>query len=451
MHLHNRLKRSLLAAITCACGTVPPALAEQQHSALDLVQARAVLVIHDGKFNASTYRDAVLSDESMGHKDMLTVLQPGNAGAAAELGVSNSVTGPPEVLAVSPDGRYAYVVERLGQRKPGASKTADLAPGRLVTAIDLTDLAKPTIVSTVKAGPMIESVRVSPDGRFLALTANGPDSAMLQIVPVVAGQLGEPRSFALETLGVERRPDGARGGINATFADWHPSGRLVSVNLNTRNEVAFFNFEASQGPITLTPSGSPVTVGLDPFVGRFTPDGNHYITADWGRNFKATDLAGRLPTAASRLSLIRLSGRDRNGRTEGHKVVANVETDRSSEGIAISQDGLHVATINMRETALATDSPRHTKKASISYFQFEARTSTLKKIGDYQFEGVLPEGGTFDASGKHFIASVFEYAGAARGGGGLEVWSVNQTGTAGLTPVGRVALPHGAHHVEIVP
>ena len=415
------------------------------------IDARAIAVISDGDFRASTYRDNRLAAQGPDYRDVLTILRPLAAGGRAEVAVSNSVTAPPEVMAVSPDGRFVYVVERLGQRTPTSQLTRDLAPGRRLSAIDITDPARPRVVAGVDAGPMIESVRISPDGRHLALTANSGDDAMLQIVAVDGARLGAPQSFALDELGIERRPGQPRGGINATFADWHPSGRILSVNLNTRHQILFLQVVGGGSDVRLVPWGAPVTVGRDPFVGRFTPDGAHYLSADWGRDFEAKDLEGRLPRTRSSVSVIRLAARDAAGSGFArHEVVSSVLADRSSEGLAISRDGLHVATINMRETALAPDSPRRTREASISYFRFDPARSALTKVDDYAFEGVLPEGGTFDASGRHFLATVYEYDGSAAGGG-IEVWQVGPAERPGLRHLGRIAVPHGAHHVEIIP
>jgi 6-phosphogluconolactonase (cycloisomerase 2 family) len=452
------LTGSFIAAVAAVPGPLPaqtlPAFASQ-------IDARAIAVISDGDFRASTYRDNRLADASADFRDVLTILQPGAAPKAsprAEVAVTNSVTGPPEVFALSPDGRFAYVAARLGQRTAASTVTRDLAPGTRVTAIDLSDPTRPRVASTAEAGPMIESVRVSPDGRHLVVTANSADQALVQIIPVSGGQLGAVQSFALGELGIKPTAGQARGGINATYAEWHPSGRAIAVNLNTRGEIAFFQVSAgTDGRMTLRPWGAPVAVGPDPFTGRFTPDGGHYVSANWGRDFNAKDLAGRLPAQPSGLSLIKLASKLTSpgaagveGAAARHDVVASVASYRSSEGLAISRDGRHIATVNMRETALAPDHPRYTKEASISYFNFDPVRSTLTKVGDYPFEGVLPEGGTFDASGKHFLATVFEYAGSDRQGGGIEVWRVGDARRPGLTHLGRIAVPHGAHHVEIV-
>ncbi|NDZ13493.1 hypothetical protein C7T35_11630 [Variovorax sp. WS11] len=442
-----------LAAGVFALGLASPAAADEALPAFaSQIDAKAIAVISDGDFRARSYRDGELAALSPERRDLLTLIRPGRPASRVAIPVSNSVTAPPEVMAISPDGGFVYVAERLGQRSESVQRVRDLAPGRRISAIDIRDPAKPKIAGTAEAGPMLESVRVSPDGRFLALTANSAEEAMVQILPTNDSRLGVPQSFKLAELGIARREGAPRGGIDASFADWHPSGRFLSVNLNTRNQVLFLEVTSmADGRVRLTPWGVPVEVGRDPFVGRFTPDGGHYLSADWGRDFEARTLEGRLPSTPSRLSLIKLAPRERTGPSARHEVVARVDSDRSSEGLAISRDGRHVATVNMRETALAPDSPRYTRQASISYFRFDAGRSALTKIGDYPFEGMLPEGGSFDATGRHFLATVFEYPDGTAPQGGVEVWRVGGAGQPGLTHLGRIAVPHGAHHVELTP
>jgi hypothetical protein len=68
------------------------------------IDARAIAVISDGDFRASTYRDNRLAVQRPDYRDVLTLLRPGAGGGVAEVAVSNSVTAPPEVMAVAPDG-----------------------------------------------------------------------------------------------------------------------------------------------------------------------------------------------------------------------------------------------------------------------------------------------------------------------------------------------------------
>ncbi|SFP62051.1 hypothetical protein SAMN03159463_04527 [Mesorhizobium sp. NFR06] len=137
--------------------------------------------------------------------------------------------------------------------------------------------------------------------------------------------------------------------------------------------------------------------------------------------------------------------------TDRHEVVAAIESDLSAEGIAVSPDGRLVATVNMRGTALPPQSARFQREASISLMRLDPATGGIAKIADYPFEGSLPEGGTFDRTGDHFLATVFQgHDGAGpEAGAGLEMFRVVKGDRPALERIGRIPLPHGAHHVDL--
>jgi hypothetical protein len=153
----------------------------------------------------------------------------------------------------------------------------------------------------------------------------------------------------------------------------------------------------------------------------------------------------------SSVSVIRLAKLDAEGEAARHTVTGSAPTDTSSEGLAISPDGRLVATVNMRGTAFPTSSPRFNRQATVTLLQLDPAKGTLAKIADYAVEGVLPEGGSFDASGEHFLASVFHgHDGADEDRGpGLEIFRVQKESRPSLERLGRIPLPHGVHHVAV--
>jgi 6-phosphogluconolactonase (cycloisomerase 2 family) len=368
----------------------------------------------------------------------------------ATLPISNSVTAAPEVLELTPDGRTAFVVERLGERPEGATTVRELPAGNRLFAVDLSDSADPKLADTAEIGIHPEGLAVSPDGRRVAVVSNTADESLLQIVEFRDGEFGKVARFNLAELGVTGAATGPRGGVTATNVQWHPSGRYLAANINTQDRVAFFEIaEGGTGP-ALKLWGDVVETGRDPFVGRFTPDGRHYLTSNWGRDFAATTLDGRIPNAASTMSVIRLA--DPEAKAARHERLGTVDTDISAEGMAVSPDGRLVATFNMRGTSFAPGSPRHGREAGISLLAFDPQNGALEKLSDTSFEAVLPEGGTFDLTGDHLIATSFEaQPDAATGvGAGLAVFRVvKDGGAARLESVGRVPLPHGVHHVDV--
>jgi len=448
MPILKRLATGALASVVSI--TVTSAALARSADILSAISAGRVAVISDGDYIARTYADSALPPEEAGHTDMLTVFSIADGRVTrSAIPVSNSVTAAPEILELAPDGRSAFVTERLGQRPDGARTARDLPAGNRVFAIDLSDAANPRLADMAEIGTYPESLAVSPDGRTIAIVSNTSEASLLQIVEFSDGRFGDVAKFDLAALGIEGSAEGVRGGVAATNVQWHPSGRYLAVNINTQDRIAFFEFRhAETGPF-VQPWGDTVAVGQDPFVGRFTPDGSHYLTSNWGRNFAATSLDGRIPKASSTMTVIRLAGPE--AANVRHERLGTVETGVSAEGMAVSPDGRMVATINMQGTSFPEDSPRHQREASLSLLTFDPRTGTLTKVGDFAFEGVLPEGATFDLSGDHLLATVFEgHPGAGPdAGAGIEVFGVVKGDMPALKRIGRVALPHGVHHVDV--
>jgi hypothetical protein len=83
----------------------------------------------------------------------------------------------------------------------------------------------------------------------------------------------------------------------------------------------------------------------------------------------------------------------------------------------------------------------------VVHYIAQRREATV--IGDFPFEGVLPEGTAFDLTGEHLLVSVYKYHEENPPGAGIEVWKVRHGQQPGLERVGRIPVPHGAHHLEI--
>lgn len=441
------------AALAALLGILtPPAMAAELPAFVGRISAGTIAAISDGDFVGQTYATGRLAPRAAGHRDLLTVLSIVRGDVTiGTLPVSNSVTAAPEILALTRDGRTAFVTERLGERPPGGETVRDLPPGRRLFAVDLADRAAPRLSDTVEVAAFPESLAVSPDGRHVAVVANTPEASFVQLVAHAGGRFGAVGRFDLADLGIVGAGTGPRGGVTATNVHWHPSGRFLAVNINTQNRVAFLEVTQGGGAPGLRLWGNPVPVGADPFVGRFTPDGRFYLTADWGRDFAATGLDGRIPRTPSSVSVVRLADPGTAGAAARHERIGGAVTDNSAEGLAISPDGRLVATVNMRGTAFLPDSPRFTRAASVTLLTFDPMTGVIAKVADYPFEGVLPEGGVFDLTGDHFLATVFHghEGAAAAAGAGLEVFRVVRGERPALERLGRIPMPHGVHHVDV--
>ncbi len=410
------------------------------------LKGKVLGILSEGDQNASSYVDGLIPKDHP-RKDILTLVRlNGDKPAISSIEASNSVTATPESMALSADGKYAYVVERLKQKNEGAVYFWDLRPGNILTIIDISKPDAPRVTDKVTLANNPESVRVSPDGRYVAVPSNTGTEAIIQIISVANGKSDGVFSFKLADLGI-KKTKGQRGGITQGLIDWHPSSKAIAINIYTRDEVAFYKLDGDDKNLKLVPWGKPVKVGKDPYVGRFIPGGRYYVTSDWGRNLDQRSSETRLPKVPSEISVVRLDDLS-TGSEAIHQKVGSTKTGRSAEGIAVSPDGRFIVTSNMRETII-WNSKRFTKEASVSLLTFDPETGKIQNVGNTLYEGVLPEGITFDASGEYVLAAVFEYHRPNEAKGGLEVFRITKGDKPELKHVGTIPSLRGTHHVEI--
>jgi DNA-binding beta-propeller fold protein YncE len=411
-----------------------------------------IAAISDGDFLASTYADGKLP--APGVTDRLSILPlplNGKPEKIARINASNSVIGAPYALALSPDRRTAFVVETLGAMPIGATRREQLPPGNRLVAIDLSNPRRPSVRSQIAVAPKPETVHVRPNGDLLAISTQTPDREIV-LVPVRAGKFGKSSEFSLQQLGIQPDPARFQQGLYVSQVQWHPSGKYLAVNLDYRDEIAFFQVQSSpENTIKLIPWGEPVKVGKDPFTGQFTPDGRFFLSSNWGRNFGAEvkTLEQRLPTSRGTVSVIQLAAANTSTAQVRHRVVSTAIADNSPESLAISPDGSKVVTVNLRGTVFPPNSPRFTRQASLSLMTLDSNSGRLTKIDDYPFEGILPEGATFDASGNELAVAVYDYL-TPKPEGGIEFWQVIQQPQLKLQRTGYVVdLDRGVHQVLV--
>lgn len=416
---------------------------------------RYIAAISDGDFLASTYHDGKLPKPEASAPDRLSIITlplNGTSKPTAQINTSNSVTGAPHALSLAPDGKTAFVVETLGPIPPGATRREQLPPGRQLIAVNLSDPRNPSIRDTFAIAHSPETVDVHPKGNLLAISTQSPEREII-LVPVQNGRFGKPTEFSLRQLGINPDPTRFQEGMYASYVQWHPSGRYLAVNLDYRDQVAFYEVQSdAPGTLRLVPWGTPVKVGKDPFSGQFTPDGRFFITSNWGRNFgkQVTTLEQRLPQARGTLSVIRLA-KTQTPTSPQHRVVSTATTDISPESLTISPDSSLVVTVNMRGTLFPQTSPRFTRQASLSLLTLDSESGRLTKVGDYPFEGILPESATFDVKGNYLAVAVYDYF-TPKPEGGVEIWRVKREPSLALQRTNQVIdVGQGVHQVVVAP
>jgi DNA-binding beta-propeller fold protein YncE len=407
-------------------------------------RSRAIVTISDADMLASAYINGQLGPR--GGKDALTVTRVApdlSRFESASVEVSNSVAGAPTSVAVTRDGRFAFVTESIGQRQDGVERFSELQPGTKLTAIDLSNLAQPRVSQTLDIGRRPQGLTVHPAADLLALTLHPVDGRQLVFVPLRNGRMGEPQY--VEIPGVDKA-------LDPTHVEWHPSGDFIAVNLAGASQIAFFRVTRDGGRLTIAEWGNRVVTSKYPYMGRFTPDGRHFITSNlfWGPDVPGT-WAEAVPGDITSISFATEATQAVNSQPQvRHFLVGKANVAKDPEGLAISPDGRHVVTVNLELSYGPAADARMTPYSSISLMRLDPQTGRLTHLDTTRYDGILPESAVFDASGRYLSVVTFGSFNPQDGDTGfLDFFRV--TPDEKLVKLRRSApLPRGPHSMQII-
>lgn len=390
-------------------------------------------VLSDTDMTSAAYTGGDLGPDAGADRLSLVGLQGEQAGVVSGADVPNSVVAQPAALAVAPGGAMAVAAETTGPRTAATTKLTDLPDGSRLTVTSLTG-SSPEVVQTLTFPAHPETVAFSPDGQTLAVTFGPAEPRRLALVPVADGRLQEPVFVGLPGI---RLPEKA---TRAAQVDWHPSSRFLGVTLPSLNQEAFFAVAPDRRSVS--PSGSPITVGENPFMGRFTPDGRFFVVSSTAWNLGVDAPPGTV--AVTRF----------DASTSGDsRVVSRAPAGYGPEGLTVSPDGRWVVTTNIEFSANQVGDPTRTEYTSISLFALDGSGQITHEDTVYD-DGVLSEAATVDTTGTWVATTAFQTR-LDPGQGALAFWRIvddrNSRGPKLVSTHYAVPLPRGPHTMVLVP
>lgn len=271
--------------------------------------------------------------------DLLRVLTITRAGlrTIATVAVRASMTGPPESVKLTHDGRYA-VVSAAQALDPSA--TPPLVPGDAVSLVDLTTPARPRLIETVHAGAGASGVAIAPRGD-LVLVANARADSVSAFT--LAGRHLEPRDTV--TLPAGSRPVSAR---------ILPDGRSALVVCGTGR---ILRLAISARSITLAPEAGAIGTGASGIA--LSPNG------------RTAYVAGSAPSPAGGQTIVAVVD------TATLRVVATVPLPPSAEGLALSPSGRWLEVTLLDGTNLPPGDPRHREAGTMAVLSVSATALDL--------------------------------------------------------------------------
>ena len=240
-----------------------------------------LLALIDGDMSATAYADGKLYPIGDA-KDLVAVIGKDDGGVRySPTAVPNTVMGWPGSMAVSNDGRRAFVISS----RKGMARSVDKVKGGVFEAFPLHDAL--TIISTqtsetLNAARVCEkplSIDLSPDNKW-ALIACGDAKGELAVAPITDDGIGAVRIF---DLAAPTYTD-AENDEGATYAVVHPSGAAAGVVLNNR-AVTLVRFDLdTDGVPVAAKAETPTQTKSWLSVARWTASGAYLLVSDiaWG-------------------------------------------------------------------------------------------------------------------------------------------------------------------------
>ncbi|MGL5925668.1 hypothetical protein [Chroococcidiopsis sp.] len=407
-------------------------------------KGRYLAVLSDADMVASAYIDNNLGARSPQMRDELSLIPLTNGLRELNpirLPVSNAVTAWPSNLAISQDGRFAYVTEVDRPPPSGATQRTQLQPGQNINAIDLSNPTSPRIVQTVQVRGRTQAATLSPDGKLLAVSVSRNENEHIYFYPIQGnGQLGQPS--------VLKFPGAAEAPLHIEFS---PRGNFLAATFAMQNEARFARYQVTGNSVKLEAWGEPLITGKFPSVGHWTPDGRHFIVTNLYWFGGTADLY--VGVGNSTLTVIAFNDTPQAGKVT-HTIVSTAPVGASAEEFAISPDGRRIVSLNMENSFLPPKDPRLTYYCSLTLLDFDRQTGILTPRGTYPFEAILAEGITFDASGQFLAVANFAQFNPQRPieQTTIDFWRVVDGVEPKLVQLDiKVPVMRGAHIVKLIP
>ncbi len=320
---------------------------------------------NDGKYQRVEGRDTYLTNPP---PDTLTLLDasyfPPQVKATVE--VENGIQGPPQAVAVTPDGALALVAAPT--RYDEAAKKLIMDP--FLQVVDLH--AAPPAVTRVDLGVHPQGVAIDRSGRLALVTGVDGRVAVVQI---------DGSSARI----VDRLKIGEKRLAGVSFTH---DGRHALVSLRDEQGVAVL--DVNDGHVSDT--GVRLSSGVAPYTIDVSSDGKWAVVSDVGLA-GLPNYAGKLAGDADTITLIDISH-------EPFRAVQHLTVPSLPEGVAISPDGRWIGVQAMDGSNLTPDNPgRHARGKVVL---FEIRNGVAHQVSEAP-GGEAAQGIVFTADSKYLI------------------------------------------------
>lgn len=277
--------------------------------------------------------------------------------------IPNSVIGPPSNIAITPDGKLAFVANSL---KVDPNNPTNWVPESFAHILDLT-AKPPKVIGKVTTGRQPSGISITPNGR-LALVANRADGTV-SVLSIRGKEV-----FPLQTVNVCPPAE------SASDVAISPDGKLALVSAQKGGYLAVLKIDGE----TVTATGQKLSTYGQPYRVVITPDGELALTAGQGYG-----------NGIDRDAVTVIDLKSKPMRTVDYIAVGAVP-----ESIEISPDGKLLAVVLMEGSNFGPNDPNRSTHGKLVMLARKGKTFSV--VEEHRI-GRIPEGVAFTSDGKHFV------------------------------------------------
>jgi DNA-binding beta-propeller fold protein YncE len=282
-------------------------------------------------------------------------------------GLEHTVQGPPQAVAVTPDGKLALVAAPTRYDYAAKKELFD----NFVQVIDI-EATPPKLVGKVDVGGHPNGLAINRDGTLALAAAHDGTVKVLSID-------GKTVKLVDQVKVGEKR----LSGISFTH-----DGKAAIVAQRDENGAAVLSVDAATVKLT----NEKISTGVTPYAVDVSSDGKWAVIGNTGVQGMA-GLAGRTAGDADIVTLVDVSQRP-------FRAVQQISVPNTPEGVAISPDGRWIAVSSMAGSNLTPDNPGRNKLGKVVLF--EIRDGAAIKVSEVP-GGEAAQGIVFTQDGRYVL------------------------------------------------
>src|SRR5438093_8158902 len=276
-------------------------------------------------------------------------------------GLEHTVQGPPQAVAITPDGKLAIVAAPTRYDYATEKELFD----NFLQIVDL-ETAPPKLIAKLDVGAHTNGLAINREGTLL----------------LAAGHDGNVKVLAIEGKNLRMLGDVKVGEKRLSGISFTHDGKAAIVALRDENGAAVLSVDGTKVKLT----NERLSTGVNPYAVDVSSDGKWAVIGNTG-------VGGRIVDDADVVTLVDVSKRP-------FRAVQQISVPSSPEGVAISPDGRWIVVSSMAGSNLLADDPGRNKRGKVTLFSIKKGWAT--KVNEVP-GGEAAQGVVFSKDGKQIL------------------------------------------------